>query len=71
MIFEEEYLKGKKWKEYGKKYDEDSKGLIFEYELVNGIINEKGKEYDKINGDLLFSGNYLNRKKNWKGEKNK
>ena len=51
-----------------KKYDEDTENLIFEYELLNGIITGEGKEYDKINGGLLFSGNYSNGKRNGKGE---
>ena len=67
MIFEGEYLEGKKWKGYWKKYDEDSERLIFEYELVNWIITGEVKEYDKINGNFLFSGNHLNGKRNGKG----
>ena len=71
LIFEGEYLDGKKWKGHGKQYDEDTEKLIFEYEYFNGIITGEGKEYDRINGDLLFSGNYLNGKRNGKGEEYK
>ena len=37
LIFEGEYLDGKRWKGSGKKYDEDTGELILEYEYLNRI----------------------------------
>ena len=71
LIFEGEYLNGKKWKGIEKEYDEDTEQLIFECEYSNGGRNGEGKEYDKYNGELLFSGTYLNGKRNGKGEEYK
>ena len=42
LIFDGEYLNGKKWNGKGKEYD-DCK-LIFEGEYLNGQRNGKGKE---------------------------
>ena len=55
LIFDGEFLDGKKWKGNAKKYDEDTGKLILEYEYLNGIIDGKGCEYDKYNSNLLFS----------------
>jgi len=63
LVFEEEYLNGKrngKGKEY--KYGE----LKFEGEYLNGKRNGKGKEYD-YNGELEYKGEFLNGKRNGKG----
>ena len=67
LIFEGEYLDGKKWKGNANKYDEDTGKLILEYEYLKGKIEGKAKEYDKYNNDLLFSGNYINGKRNGQG----
>ena len=75
LIFEGEYLKGKKWN--GKGYNDkneveyeikDGNGIITEYgyhflkfkgEYLNGQKNGKAEEYDN-NGKLQFKGYYLN-----------
>ena len=44
IIFEGEYLKGKRWNGKIKGYWKDK--LLFEYQYINGEINGKGKEYD-------------------------
>ena len=67
LIFEGEYLDGKKWEGKYFEYDEDSGKLIFECKYLKGIMNGEAKEYDKYNGQLLFSGKYLNGKRNGKG----
>ena len=59
LIFEGEYLNGKKWKGAKKIYDIINGELIFEYEYLNGKIVHI-KEYDKYNQELLFSGDYIN-----------
>ena len=64
LIFEGEYLDGKKWKGIAKEYDEDTGKLILEYEYLSGKIDGESKEYDKYNGDLLFSGKIKNGKMN-------
>ena len=64
MIFEGEYLNGKKngkVKEYHR-----SGQLIYEGEYLNGKKNGKVKEYDE-NGQLMFEGEYFNGKK-WNGK---
>ena len=63
LIFEGEYLNGKR-NGKGKKYY-DIGNLMFEGEYLNGKRNGKGKEYFK-NGKLKFKGEYLNGKK-WNG----
>ena len=63
IIFEGEYLNGKR-NGKGKKYYDDG-NLMFEGEYLNGKRNGKGKEYFK-NGKLKFDGEYLNGKK-WNG----
>ena len=81
MIFEGEYLNGKKWN--GKGYDinnniiyelKNGKGFIKEYDFYGGrlkyegdYLNGKGKEYD-FNGKIQFEGEYLNGKRNGKGK---
>ena len=64
LIFEGEYLKGKR-NGKGKEYNEDG-NLIFEGEYLNGIRNGKAKEY-YYNGNLKFEGEYLNGKR-WNGK---
>ena len=62
IIFEGEYLKGKRWKGKGKEYD--SKGtLIYAVEYLNGEINGNGKEYN-YEGKLIFEGEFLKGKLN-------
>ena len=65
MIFEGEYLNGKR-NGKGKEYYDDGK-LKFEGEYLNGERNGKGKEYDR-DGELKFEGEYLNGKRNGKGK---
>ena len=67
IIFEGEYLDGKKWEGVEKEYDEDNGKLILEYKYKKGRIDGDAKEYDKYNGDLLFSGKYLDGKRNGQG----
>ena len=59
MIFEDEFLNGKKWSGKGNKYSK----VIFELKVGKGIMNEcaysngekngKGKEYDTIKAQYL------------------
>ena len=66
IIFEGEYLNGKK-NGKGIEYYEDKKHTIkYEGEYLNGKRNGKGKEYYD-NGNLKFIGEYLNGKK-WTGK---
>ena len=82
IIFEGEYLYGKRLK--GKEYNYDG-GLSFEGEYLNNekwkgnfydengnIIYELNKENDRVkeydDGDLIFEGEYLNGKRNGKGK---
>ena len=59
IIFEEEYLKGKR---NGKEKEYDIEGhSLFEGEYKNGERNGKGKEY-YVDGKLKFEGEYLNGK---------
>ena len=65
LIFEGEYLKGKrngKGKEFGADGTLDFKG-----EYLNGKRHGKGKEYG-LEGRVSFEGEYLNGKKNGKGK---
>ena len=62
LIYEGEFLNGKrngKGKEY---YDNDDGKLLFEGEYLNGKRNGKGKEYNYY-GELIFEGKYLNGKR--------
>ena len=77
MIFEGEYINGKKWNGKGYNYDnevvyelKDGKGLVKEYdngplkfigEYKDGERNGKGREYNY--DDLIFEGEY------WKGKR--
>ena len=56
IIFEGEYLNGKRWNGKGKEYD-GSGSLIFEGEIKNGLKNGKGTQYR--NGEKIFEGEYL------------
>ena len=56
MIYEGEYLKGKR-NGIGKEYNDNY--LIYEGEYLNGKRNGKGKEY-ALNGNLKYEGEYLN-----------
>ena len=60
LIFEGEYLDGKKWKGKVKEYHYNGV-LEFEGEYLDGKRNGKGKEYD--DDKLIFDGEYLNGKK--------
>ena len=64
MIFEGEYLIGKKWKGIIKEYYNKNK-LKYESEYSNGLLNGNGKEYHN-NDKIFFEGEYLNGKK-WNG----
>ena len=48
LIFEGEYLDGKRWKGIAKEYDEDTGKLIFEYGLLGGKIDVVQKNMIKI-----------------------
>ena len=61
LIFEGEYLNGKK-NGKGKEYYDNGQ-LKFEGMYLNGEKNGRGKEYD-INGKLIFEGEYSNGKRN-------
>jgi len=66
LIFEREYLKGKRYGK-GKEYKKNGE-LVFEGEYLNGIKwNGKGKEY-YLNGELKFDGEYLKGKRNGRGK---
>ena len=66
LMFEGEYLNGKKWNGKGKEYN-DYGTLNFEGDYLKGERNGKGKEY--YNDDKLkFEGEYLNGKRNGKGK---
>ena len=64
IIFEGEYLKGKRWSGKVKQYWRNK--LLFECQYVNGEINGKGKEYDYNNDKIIFEGEYINGKR-WNG----
>ena len=82
LVFEGEYLKGKRWT--GKEYDDKGniicelykgKGLVKDFsisnikykgEYFNGKRHGKGKEYE-IN-QLIYEGEYYNGKRNGKGK---
>ncbi len=66
IIFEGEYLNGKRWKGKIKEYNHGN--LIFEGEYKNGERNGKGKEYEKDNGRLIFEGEYFIGKRHGKGK---
>ena len=65
LIYEGEYLNGKRWKGKGKEYNREG-DLVFEGEYLNGEKNGIRKEYNK-NGNLIYEGEYLNGIK-WKGK---
>ena len=65
LIFEGEYLNGKRWNGKIKHYGRNNK-LEFEGDLINGERNGKGKEYDF--GRIIYEGEYLNGKKHGKGK---
>ena len=67
LIFEGEYLDGKRWNGKGKEYHLQQDKLIFEGEYKNGMRwNGKVKEYYD-NGELKFVGQYLFKwRKKWK-----
>ena len=50
LIFEGEYLDGKKWTGKYYEYDEDTNELIFECEYLKGKIEGQVKEYNRHNG---------------------
>ena len=57
LLFEGEYLNGRKWKGKIKEYDKDE--LIFEGEYLDGKIwNGKGKEFDSRR-NIIFEGKYI------------
>ena len=66
LIFEGDYLNGKRWNGKYKEYIpcNEYNGLIYENEYLNGKRNGKGKEYSY--GSLRFEGEYLNGNK-WNG----
>ena len=63
LIFEGEYLNGKRWNGKGEEYNIFGK-LIFAGKYINGLRNGIGKEYGGITNTLLISEfEYLNGKK--------
>ena len=56
LLFEGEYLNGKRWN--GKGYSKNGK---MDFEIKDG--NGKGKEYNIYTGKILFEGEFLNGKK--------
>ena len=66
LIFEGEYVNGKKNGKGKEFYENNTPELKFEGEYLNDKRNGKGKEY-YINGKLIFAGEYLNSKR-WKGK---
>ena len=65
IIFEGEYLNGKRWN--GKLYDLQDDSIIYELKNGNGFI----KEYNYINEELLFEGEFIDGEKNGKGKEYK
>ena len=61
LLFEGEYLNGKKWN--GNGYNVNGK-IEFSIKVGKGNI----KEYDNYNGRLIFEGEYLNGARNGKGK---
>ena len=57
LIFDGEYLDGKRWKGKAKEYDEDTGKLILEYEYLNGIIDGYANEYDKKWNGIIYDFN--------------
>ena len=66
IIFEGEYLNGKR-NGKGKEYYDDSE-LKFKGEYLNGKRNGIGKEYLRKTNIIIFEGEYLNGKRNGKGK---
>ena len=66
LIFEGEYLNGKRWKGKIKEYDNDKNFIEFEGELVNGCRNGKGKAYS--DNRLIYEGEFLNGNRHGKGK---
>ena len=66
LIFEGEYLKGKR-NGKGKEYNNDGK-LIFEGEYLNGEKNGKVREYILNTNILIFEGEYKNGRRNGIGK---
>ena len=67
LIFEGEYLNGKK-NGKGKEYNDYNGKLVFEGEYLNGVRwNGKGKEYNE-EGKLIFKENTQTEKKMEKGK---
>ena len=74
MVFEGEYLNGKK-NGFGKEYikssfyepyeDKTGSKLIFEGQYLNGVKNGKGREYNE-EGNILFEGEFKNGNR-WNG----
>ena len=62
IIFEGEYLKGKKNGKGIEYYEDKIHTIKYEGEYLNGKRNGNGKEYNN-RGDLIFEGEYLNGKK--------
>ena len=65
MVFEGEYLNGKKWNGKGKE-EYTCKDLIYEGEFLNGQITGKGTLF-WTEGILIFDGEFLNGKR-WNGK---
>ena len=65
VIFEGEYLDGKRWKGIIKEYNHKDK-LVFEGDLINGKKNGIGKIYEMDR--LIYEGEFLNGKRHGKGK---
>ena len=64
ILFQGTYFKGKRWNGSIRTIDCSDK-IIFEGNLVNGLISKEGKEY--YEGKLIFEGNYLSGLRNGDG----
>ena len=65
LIFEGEYLNGKKWKGFIKLFD--GFDLVFKGDCVCGEKNGLGKEYKRKK--LIYEGNFSNGKRSGEGKK--
>ena len=66
LLFEGEYLNGKRCDGKGKEYYSNGE-LKYEGEYLNGKWDGKGKQYNEY-GELIFEGEYLNGRRNGKGK---
>ena len=65
IIFEGQYLDGKRWEGFGK--ETNDKAIMFSGEYKNGKRNGAGKEYYCDKNSIKFNGNYLDGERSGKG----